>query len=735
MKNLGKRITSGVLLCSVLCYTMPILAFTKDETVYSNLDGNGEVYQTTVSDHLKNTDGENILKDLSDLMNIENVNGEQKLEKEGNTLVWEANGEDIYYQGTTKKDLPIECKVKYSLDEEEISKEDIKGKTGKVKITLEFTNKEARTVNINGKQKTMYVPFTVACGTVINNEKAKNIEVTNGKAIDNGNKTMVFGIALPGMQESLGISKNKIEIPNSVSIEMEATDFDLGEIYIFATPKIIEDKDLDIFDDLNQMYQKIDTLQSSSKSIKEGADALAEGMNTLKEGMETASKSNALDTKTLTEIGKQASDTAEVTIEKQKEAIGKQAANEAAKIIEKQEEAIGKSAANEATKTIDKQKETIGKQATSEAAKTIAKQEETIGKQAANEATKIIAKQEEAIGKQAANEATKTIEKQKDGIVKQATNLAQNSLKQKMASIKKEASDTALKEVLGQIKTEAEIEKEAMSGIKAYLKANPTYEALYNTLDANQKKLFEEAIKQTAVSVAEEAQQTTTVAIKKVAEGTAEKVATEITTQVASQTAEAVAETVAGEVANQTAKSVAGTVAGEVANQTAKSVAGTVAGEVANQTAKSVAGTVAGEVANQTAKSVAGTVAGEVANQTAKSVAGTVASEVSNQTAIVTADTVANEVKNQVISSMKDGVNELSNGTNTLAEGIDTFNREGIDKICDMVKGEVKDLQNRIEKLQDLANEYNSFTMAEENAQGNVKFILMIDSLDKKRKN
>ena len=700
MKNLGKKITSSILLCSMLCYTMPILAFTKDETVYSNLDGNGNVYQITVSNHLKNTEGENILKDLSDLMNIENVNGEQKLEKNGNTLIWEANGEDIYYQGTTEKELPIECKVIYSLNGEEISKEDIKGKTGKIKITLEFTNKESRKVYINGKQKTMYVPFTVACGTVINNEKAKNIEVVNGKAIDNGNKTMVFGIALPGMQESLGISKNKVEIPTTVSIEMEAREFELGEIYIFATPKVIEDEDLSFFDELDKMYGKIDELQDSSRSIKEGADALAEGMNILKTGMETASKSKALDKKTLTEVGEQAANTAGKTMEKQKDEIGKQAAKEATKTIEKQEEIIGKSAAREATKIV-------------------AKQEEAIGKSATNEATKTIAKQEETIGKNAANEATKIIEKQKEGIVKQATSIAQNTLKQKMNSIKKEASETALKEVEKEIKTKSEIENEAMSGIRAYLKANPNYEALYNTLDSSQKKLFEESIKQTAVSVADEAQKTTTMAVKKVAEGTAETVATKITSEVAKGTAENVAETVAEEVANQTAKKVARTIAGDVANQTAKNVAGTVAGEVANQTAKNVAGTIAGEVANQTAKNVAGTVAEEISSQTAKG----------------TAETVANEVKNQVISNMNEGVNELSNGANALAKGIDTFNKEGIDKICNMIKGEVKDLQDRIEKLQDLANDYNTFTKLEENIQGNVKFVMMIDSQDKKKKN
>ena len=56
----------------------------------------------------------------------------------------------------------------------------------------------------------MYVPFVVAIGTIIDNESNKNITVTNGKIMDDGTKTMVFGVAMPGMQKSLNsrISRN-----------------------------------------------------------------------------------------------------------------------------------------------------------------------------------------------------------------------------------------------------------------------------------------------------------------------------------------------------------------------------------------------------------------------------------------------------------------------------------------------------------------------------------------------
>ena len=59
------------------------------------------------------------------------------------------------------------------------------------------------------------------------------------------------------------------------------------------------------------------------------------------------------------------------------------------------------------------------------------------------------------------------------------------------------------------------------------------------------------------------------------------------------------------------------------------------------------------------------------------------------------------------------------------------FDEEGIQKIYSIVNNNVRDLQFRVKKLRELSNEYNTFTNIDENAKGNVKFIMMIDSLKK----
>ena len=286
MNNKLSKISASILLGTMLVYTLPVAAFTKDETVYTNAKSNGEQYQTIVTDHLINEEDEKLLKDMTNLLNIENTSGDEKFTQNGESLVWEADSNDIYCKGETDQELPVKLNIKYELDGKEISSDEIAGKSGKVKITISFENKEEHEVQINGKTEKMYTPFVVATGTYINNDNNKNIEVTNGKAIDDGSKTMVVGLTFPGMQESLNIDKDTLEIPTSIEITMETTNFEMNNIINYTTPKLIEDSELDIFSKLDDIYSKVETLQSASKQIENGAKTLSDGTTTYVEKSE-----------------------------------------------------------------------------------------------------------------------------------------------------------------------------------------------------------------------------------------------------------------------------------------------------------------------------------------------------------------------------------------------------------------------------------------------------------------
>lgn len=280
-KKINKIIASILIIAFLAMQCSSVFAYTKDETVYSKTNNNGERYQTIVSAHLKNTNSENELVDSSILDNIKNTNGNETFTKEGEKIVWNSNGEDIYYQGDTDKELPIDMKITYKLDGKDINGSELIGKKGKVEIDLNFINKEEHTININGTDTKLYTPFVVISALILENDNVKNMEISNGKIIDNGKNSLVTGICMPGMQESLGLTKDDIEIPSDIKISFETENFELGSIMTYITPDIIENTDLDKINKLDELFNQMNELKDSSEKLVDGTTTLNEGISAL----------------------------------------------------------------------------------------------------------------------------------------------------------------------------------------------------------------------------------------------------------------------------------------------------------------------------------------------------------------------------------------------------------------------------------------------------------------------
>ena len=147
----------------------------KDEIVYSILDENGNVDKNIVSAWINSSSALGTIHDISSLSNIKNVKGDEKPEINGSKLTWNVSEDDLYYQGETNKNLPISVNIKYELNDQEITPKDIQGKTGKFKITLSLKNNESREVYINGKSRTIYVPFITASEISLKRDNFKDI--------------------------------------------------------------------------------------------------------------------------------------------------------------------------------------------------------------------------------------------------------------------------------------------------------------------------------------------------------------------------------------------------------------------------------------------------------------------------------------------------------------------------------------------------------------------------------
>ena len=258
----------------------------KEETVYVQASPAGETQEIIVSDWLKNTDGETSLSDKSDLSDIKNVKGDETFSQDGDKITWDANGNDIYYQGTSTKDLPVSLKVTYYLDGQEISPEDLAGKSGHVKMVYQYTN--------HMKQGEIYTPFVLFTGMVLPGDNFSNVKVDNGKTISDGDKNIVIGVGLPGLEDSLKIKKNKsdilddldidLDIPDSFEVEADVTDFSLSMSMTVATPLSLDDLELDDIDDEDDLKDKIDEIADAATQLVDGTSDLADGVQELKDG-------------------------------------------------------------------------------------------------------------------------------------------------------------------------------------------------------------------------------------------------------------------------------------------------------------------------------------------------------------------------------------------------------------------------------------------------------------------
>ncbi len=707
------KVISGTLLCSVVGYTLPVFAYTKDETVYSKLDNEGKNYKTIVSTHIENKENAELINDISDLLNVKNTSSDATYTQEGNKFVWNANKSDIYYQGETSKELPIECKIKYELDGKEVSANEIAGKSGKVKVTVQYTNKEERTVDVNGKKVKMYVPFVVVAGTIIENENARNIEVSSGKVIDDGTKSVVVGMAMPGLQESLGLSKNDVEIPSDVEITMDATNFETSSIISYVTPKVLEEDDLKIFDKLDDVYSQVNTLQKSMNQIQDGANTLADGTtelangaNTLKDGVTTAyNGAQTISSEVTKSTQSLKNDKTEALDNATLETIKKQAA-ESSKLTETQKTQI-KAQAQKSSVLTETQKSQITAQAKAKAVLTETQKSQITAQ--AKQSAVLTQAQKDAITAQAKQSAVLT-QAQKDTITAQAKQSAVLTQAQK---------DT----ITAQAKQSAVLtEKQKATIISNAQKSNPT------PLTETEKTLIiataQSTATQTAVTTAlTTAQNTATQTAVTTALTTAQNTATQTAVTTALTTAQNTATTTAVATALETAQ--------QIATQTAVTTALETAQQIATQTAVTTALTTAQNTATTTAMQTSTTVARQVGNQAKRTFTNQVVSQMSTLGNGLKELTSGLSQLNEGASTLANGTTQVNEGANTLAEGIKTFNEEGIKKICNYINGDVKNLTSRVKKLTDLSKEYNNFTMLDGKNSGEVKFIMIADAVKK----
>ena len=256
----------------------------KDETVYVFADANGAVDHILVNETLKNREQKATLQDRTELTDIVNVKGDETFTQDGNTITWDAAGHEISYQGMTDKELPVTVKATYYLDGQEIAPEELAGKSGHVKIRMDYTSNESVTKEVNGKEETIDIPFVAVTGMILG-DNFSNISVENGKYIAQGENNLVVGYAIPGLIDDVHTAAEKFdtEIPQYVEVSADVTDFSLD----MTVTLLVNGSEMNFSGgvDLENLDALTADLSSAGDQLASGSGELSEGANTLADKM------------------------------------------------------------------------------------------------------------------------------------------------------------------------------------------------------------------------------------------------------------------------------------------------------------------------------------------------------------------------------------------------------------------------------------------------------------------
>ena len=241
----------------------------KDESVYVKADAAGKPTEKTVEVILTKIEGSDPIEDRSNLREIKNTEGNEEFTEAGaGRYLWQNNGEDIHYKGKSDEALPLNVRITYYLEGQEVSPEQIAGKSGKVKIRFDYENSTD-------------VPFMVLSAVMLPGDVFTDVEVTNGRVMDLGDQKAVIGFAFPGLMDTLKLVNyeptEEIELPEYVEIEAGAEEFALdftASVVSTGLFEELEDKDLE---DLDKLPEDMDELTDASSEIRDAAQELADG--------------------------------------------------------------------------------------------------------------------------------------------------------------------------------------------------------------------------------------------------------------------------------------------------------------------------------------------------------------------------------------------------------------------------------------------------------------------------
>ena len=278
--------------CAMPAFAAGKSSFSKSETVYAVMNGDGSIKSTTVSEHLYSASGLANVTDKTTLTDIQNTESDAEFTQNGEELVWNTNDTDVYYKGNTDKALPIDVKVTYALDGQEAALEDIIGKSGHLTVTVNLKNNETGTVNVNGKDRTIVTPLITAVGVILGGDAA-NVTAEHGMIESAAKSSVAAFVTLPGVKDSLsGLLPDEVDsiedyLQDTVTVEADVEDFTCPQVMVACATSTAALGTSNVFDlsSINDLTDGISQLNDAMSQLMDGASQLVDGTSQLAGGV------------------------------------------------------------------------------------------------------------------------------------------------------------------------------------------------------------------------------------------------------------------------------------------------------------------------------------------------------------------------------------------------------------------------------------------------------------------
>ncbi len=668
----------------------------KDESVYVKADASGKVNETTVTEWLKNPNNGKT-EDVTELQNVENVKGDETYTtgSEG-SVSWKSEGKDIYYQGTTDKELPVDVEITYTLDGKKVEAKDLKGKDGELEMKVQYTNQSKETVDVSGESVEMYTPFAMVTAMMLPNDEYTNVTIDHGKIVSDGDKNIVVGLGFPGMEENLNLEGKDIDIdiPDSFTITADVKNASVGPTMTVASSDVLEQFGLDEIDSFDDLSDSVGELENAAEQLTDGSAKAADGSSALADGSNTLA----------TGAGTLADGTSAL-------ATGVKTLADGVNTLNSKSGDLTKGVSDLATGVNDY---TGGVSALSDGSSKVSAGAEGLKKGLETAQT--------GIGDLASGVGTLKSGFEGNGTEENpgANNLA-NGTVQAIG-----ATSTAIDNLAALIKD--------MAGNQGAVQAQATINGKDQAVEAAVNQLVSAGI------VTEENKESCAAAIRTAvndhisaeAKVTSEKASADPTGAIeAAKTAVGTASTYAAGLQKNVGALYEGTktVQGGVEDlKKGNSQLAAGAKDLADGTSALASGT--STLNDKSSLLVAGTSKlKEGGNQLAAGVGQLAAGASSAATGVGEVAKGAGALKTGA-DTLADGAGTLADGNKTLADGMAEFKTSGIDKIADVFSGDIENVTSRIDAMMTLGRNYKSFAGIKEDMAGSTKFIIETEGVD-----